>query len=70
MIEELVPAYHLNLYNTFYCDNFYQLSSSRYSSHGGYDYAGYNSGAFFVTLNDLYSVAGQTRGASLSFKLI
>jgi hypothetical protein len=35
---------------------------------GGYSYANYVCGTFFIAMNDLYTIAGQTRGASISFK--
>ena len=36
---------------------------------GGYSYANYVCGTFFIAMNDLYTIAGQTRGATISFKL-
>ena len=70
LIGTLVLLYHLNLYNTFYCDYFYVSNVIHYTLHGGTSTLGDNSGAFYLTLNVANTEVGWYRGACLSFKLL
>jgi len=63
----LAPPYHLNHIFSFYCDYFYQSSSTRYAIRGGHCDYGFGCGFAFVYLY----VSSNTYwgfGAALSFK--
>jgi hypothetical protein len=62
-----VLVYHLNLYS-FYCDYFYQATSTRYAIRGSNTNFGFATGNFSIALNGFYSTAHWGYGAALSFK--
>ena len=61
-------ALSFKLYETFYCDYFYQSSGTKYTVRGGYSGSGANCGDFYVSANSAASYTSWTISASISFK--
>lgn len=63
-----MPVYHLDLYNIFYCDYFYQANGTKYSIHGAGSNAGYPCGIFCIALSYAINIGNWSVSASISFK--